>query len=113
MDQFRFTSWLDWRWSVGVIGKRAGSEHDCRRTTGIEVSLPLGPVLAQCCGGIVDLMFIAVEEPETNLETGFPMVLYGLGTCGIIYCRYHVDNSSSLVDVRRSSGTRCSIFGPV
>ncbi|MDC3057879.1 xanthine dehydrogenase accessory protein XdhC [Litorivicinus sp.] len=47
-----------------------------------EVSLPLGPVLAQCCGGIVDLMFIAVEEPETNLKTGFPMVLYGLGHVG-------------------------------
>ena len=47
-----------------------------------EVSLPLGPVLAQCCGGIVDLLFIAVEEPETNLKIGFPMVLYGLGHVG-------------------------------
>ena len=47
-----------------------------------EVSLPLGPVLAQCCGGIVDLVFTSVEEPETNLETGFPMVLYGLGHVG-------------------------------
>ena len=44
-----------------------------------QASLPLGPVLAQCCGGIVDLAFTAVEEPEKNLETGFPMVLYGLG----------------------------------
>ncbi|MGB2024330.1 MAG: xanthine dehydrogenase accessory protein XdhC, partial [Litorivicinaceae bacterium] len=47
-----------------------------------QVSLPLGPVLAQCCGGIVDLAFTAVEEPEKNLETGFPMVLYGLGHVG-------------------------------
>ena len=47
-----------------------------------EVSLPLGPVLAQCCGGIVDLVFTAVEEPETSPETGFPMVLYGLGHVG-------------------------------
>ena len=47
-----------------------------------QVSLPLGPVLAQCCGGIVDLAFSAVEEPETYLETGFPMVLYGLGHVG-------------------------------
>ena len=43
-----------------------------------QTSLALGPVLAQCCGGIVDLVFTAVEELETNLETGFPMVLYGL-----------------------------------
>ena len=47
-----------------------------------QVSLPLGPVLAQCCGGIVDLMFSTVEEPETNLKTDFPMVLYGLGHVG-------------------------------
>ena len=47
-----------------------------------QVSLPLGPVLAQCCGGIVDLAFTAVEAPEKNLETGFPMVLYGLGHVG-------------------------------
>ena len=47
-----------------------------------QTSLSLGPVLAQCCGGIVDLAFSAVEEPETNLETGFPMVLYGLGHVG-------------------------------
>ena len=47
-----------------------------------QTSLSLGPVLAQCCGGIVDLVFTAVEELETNLETGFPMVLYGLGHVG-------------------------------
>lgn len=47
-----------------------------------EVSLPLGPVLAQCCGGIVDLIFTTVQEPGTNSETGFPMVLYGLGHVG-------------------------------
>ena len=48
-------------------------------------SLPLGPVLSQCCGGIV--AFNAVERPETELEHGFPMFLYGLGHVGSAVAR--------------------------
>ena len=45
-------------------------------------SLPLGPVLSQCCGGIVDLTFNAVERLGTEPKYGFPMFLYGLGHVG-------------------------------
>ena len=33
-------------------------------------SLPLGPVLSQCCGGIVDLAFNAVDrlKPSQNMD---------------------------------------------
>ncbi len=45
-------------------------------------SLPLGPALSQCCGGIVDLIFNAVERPENEPYQGFAMILYGLGHVG-------------------------------
>lgn len=82
--------WVNSDSQVGSIGggqleflatKRA-REMIAEGLTGAVASLPLGPVLSQCCGGIVDLAFNAVEQPETLPDQGFPMVLYGLGHVG-------------------------------
>ena len=82
--------WVNFDSQVGSIGggqleflatKRA-REMIAEGATEAVASLPLGPVLSQCCGGIVDLTFNAVERPETEPEYGFPMFLYGLGHVG-------------------------------
>ncbi len=82
--------WVNFDSQVGSIGggqleflatKRA-REMIAEGSTEAVASLPLRPVLSQCCGGIVDLTFTAVDRPETEPEYGFPMFLYGLGHVG-------------------------------
>ena len=47
-----------------------------------ERTMPLGPLLGQCCGGSVTLLFEAIDPQTPFEETGAPLWIWGAGHVG-------------------------------